>query len=305
MAPQYPIPHNESWEVLDSTKLKTFDSCKRQFLWNYLLGWRKDAAAYHLEFGKAWHKAMEVFYREGMKAEQVLKAQEEFLRAYDKKLKLDFPYHKTKTAEAALKGLVRYAGLYAHDLARYEVIDVETRGLVPIDNTGRFLAYTMDVALATENNHAFILEHKTTTNFSPWWKRQWELDIQIGTYTHAQYSIWPTYDRHGVTVNGAGFGAKQVDFERISCHRSKGHMANWFSTVNNLWDEYEHHLRLLEACSPEDECLNAFHGSPGACNNYGGCDYHELCSTIANPLKVANKVQPGFSIEFWNPLEEH
>ena len=51
-------PHS-SWNIIDSTKLNAFLECPRSYFYEYILGWRSEAPNLHLEFGKAWHLAME------------------------------------------------------------------------------------------------------------------------------------------------------------------------------------------------------------------------------------------------------
>ena len=80
-------------------------------------------------------------------------------------------------------------------------------------------------------------------------------------------------------------------------------MLNWLDTVNALMDRIEWEFTKLAECSAEDATMQAFPMHPTACTSYAGCQYHDLCTCLANPLSL-NAPPMGFTYYWWNPLAE-
>lgn len=298
-----PVPLNpEYWQTLDSTKLQSYCACPRQFFYEYVLGWRREYVSNHLVFGQAWHEALEHIYKTGFNPKEVATAYEKFLACYRK----EFPestdsWFKGKTPDKALLGLVEYVKEWASDAYDIKVLDTEVGGKVGI---GRDREITVKLDLVGVKNGAVMgLEHKTGSSAGETWDSQWKLSIQVGAYLHALYACYDCGDNvPTIYVNGTFFYVKDRKFRRIPIQRSGLAMQNWLVTVHNLFDAIEEDFAKLAKCSCGDPVMDAFHMHPTACTSYAGCQFHDLCTCVPNPLQRADEPMTGYTQYWWDPL---
>lgn len=299
-----PIPKREEiWGIIDSTKLQTFLSCPRAFFYEYLLGWRSDRPSNHLIFGRAWHKALELLYKEGFKAQNLVSAYDCFYEDYRK----DLPEETDslfggKTPRAALLALSEYMREYASDAYEIEALATEVNDQVMFDNS-QLLAVKLDLIYQNQKGEVCVMEHKTGSMSGQTWARQWALSIQVGAYIHACNLVYGQKSTP-LTVNGVFFLKTKRNFERTVCLRSEVAQKNWAHTVATILRQIEEEFAQLAECKEGDEVLRAFPMRPVACNSYSGCQFHDLCSCVGNPLRLGPNPPIGFVEHWWNPLEE-
>lgn len=301
-----PIPdHSDKWEVLDSTKLQSYCACPRQYFYEYVLGWRREYTSNHLIFGRAWHEALEHLYKTKFAPEEIPTAYEKFLADYRAELpESTDSWFKGKTPDNALLALVEYTKEWANDAYEIEVLDTEVGGKVGIGQD-REITVKLDL-VGIKDKKIMALEHKTGSQAGETWANQWKLSIQIGAYLHALMACYPCegYDPT-IWVNGTFFYVKSRKFIRVPMQRSGAAMLNWLTTVHTLIDQIEGDFTKLAKCSVEDPVLDAFPMHPTACTSYAGCQFHDLCTCIANPLQyVGEEPLTGFREYWWDPLEE-
>lgn len=301
---QLPVPaHPEFWQVLDSTKLQCYCHCPRQFFFEYVLGWRAERSSNHLIFGQAWHEALEHLYKEGFSQEQLSPAFNKFLTCYRR----DFPestdtWFKGKSPENAAAALLEYIAEYPQDAYEIEVLDTEVGGQVGIGHD-RFITVKLDL-VGRRKGRIIALEHKTGSACGESWANQWKLSLQIGAYLHALNACYGREeDNPTVYVNGTFFYVKSRKFMRVPVMRSGVSMLNWLSSVHVLMDRIEEDFNKLQGDSPEDMTMDAFTMQPTACSNYAGCQFHDLCTCVGNPLKL-KEPPTGFIEYWWDPLSD-
>ena len=299
-----PVPmHPEAWQVLDSTKLQCFSACPRQFFYEYILGWRREYISNHLIFGQAWHEALEHIYKTGFDPKELGPAYEKFLTIYRRELpESTDSWFKGKTPDNALLALAEYVRQYPTDTYEIEVLDTEVGGQVVIGRD-REITVKLDL-IGRRNGQIMALEHKTGSACGETWANQWKLSIQIGAYLHALNSC---YDCEGynpiIYVNGTFFYVKSRKFMRVPMMRSGAAMLNWLETVHALMDAIEMEFAKLALASDSAEVLAAFPMHPTACTSYAGCQYHDLCTCVANPLTYSEP-PTGYTTYWWDPLSE-
>ena len=292
-----------TWEVLDSSKLTTFMDCPRRYFFEYVLGWRSDAPNNHLEFGTAWHDAMEHLLLNGYNDDSVILAYDKFLAHY----RQHFPessdeLYAPKTPAKALEALTLYAGYYLADLNEFETLYTEIAGTVPI-NQAQVLHFRLDsICRERSTERYFSLEHKTGSRLSRFWTDQWPLSIQVGTYTHVLHCLYPSDEVYGVRVNGTFFQKTGIKFQRLPIRKTMEHMKQWLWNVTWWADQIAWQFESLDSAYDE-EVLTAFPQQPGSCTKYFGCPYHDFCLSWANPLHHCDVVPLGFKIEHWDPRE--
>jgi hypothetical protein len=311
----YPVPFHPMWEVFDSTKIQDYLDCPRQFFYKRILGWERETPfSNDLQFGKAWHKAMEILYKGGFSDANVLTAYHEgFLPTYREVFPPDSDaLFDPKTPDNALIGLSAYCVYPANkrDFDLYDVIKTEIAGFVPLDEEVE-IVYKMDLLARRKDNGKFCaFEHKSKKNsFSRTWTDQWEQSIQIGNYNHALCVMLGNEDLsnvEGVLVNGTAFLKTKVDFARVPVHKHKDLMVEHVWTVREIIDRMRADIEFLAECSPSDRIMQCFPRNPQSCTKYYGCEMAAFCSAWPNPLQRCEVPPPGYIVRHWDPMaEEH
>lgn len=295
------IPHS-SWAIKDATKLNSYMECPRAYFYEYILGWRSEEPNIHLEFGKAWHYAMEYLLLHGYDNLSIINAYGLFLHHYRKFFSdvMDIT-NAPKDPGNAMKALVQYTQEYKND--KDVPIYTEIAGTVPLTEK-HLLHFRMDSILRREDGMVQSREHKTGSTLGRVWEDQWSLAMQTGVYNHVLYCLYPREEVWGVEINGVFFQKKENKFKRIPSRRTTKMMNVWFWNTINLMDDLQRDHERLEECRVEDNVMKAFPQNTTNCTKYFGCRYHDFCRSWENPLQHVYDVPFGFKIEYWNPADE-
>ena len=297
-------PHS-SWSIIDSTKLSTYMDCPRAFFYEYILGWRPENPNIHLEFGKAWHLAMEQLILEGYDSASINKAYELFLGHYRQFFSPEMDEENApKNPDSALKALIAYSREYAGD--RYEPLYTEVAGTVPIDET-HILHFRMDSILRIDGQIR-SREHKTGSQLSRQWTDQWSLAVQTFVYNHALCCLFPPDEVWGVEVNGTFFYKNKttpVKFQRVPARRNLNMMqTSYWNILQYIKDIDKDMETLMQDSSENDPVMMCFPLRPTNCTKYFGCRYHDFCLAWPNPLQRCDEVPFGMKVEYWDPSAE-
>jgi hypothetical protein len=276
-------------------------SCPRQFFYEYVLGWRSEFPNIHLEFGSAWHLAMEHLIIAGYSDSAIRTAYELFTAYYRQFFPeiMDDENHPKVPAMAFL-ALVRYVEEYKRDV--FTPLYTEIAGSVSLTNT-QTLHFKMDSILDTPDGIK-SREHKTGSQLSRTWVDQWMLKMQTGVYNHVLYCLFPAERVWGVEINGTIFSKKNVQFQRVPARRSLPGMESWYWNAVDWIDSMDREFSRLMSAKEGDTVLRAFPMNTENCTKYFGCSFHDFCQAWPNPLQRCQEVPTGFKIEYWNPLEE-
>lgn len=302
------IPLHHTHSIIDSSKLTTYMDCPRKFFYEYLLAWRPEGANHNLVFGEAWHAALEVLYSRGFTDEAYGLACVAFDTVYRERFapETDDIYFPKSPANA-FEALELYKRVYAADKHRYELLHVEVAGTVPIGTEPHEkLHFRMDVVVRNRDTGMIeALEHKTADRGGEIWSAQWPLSMQVGTYTHALYSLFDPKSVYGVRVNGAIFTKKNIDFIRVPCNRTFNQLQNWFSITNWWFRCQQADYSCLMRETTDQAVLHSYPLNPQSCTKFNTkCAYHDYCVAWPNPLKhIADGPPIGFKTEHWNPAD--
>lgn len=292
-------PH-ETWKILDSSKLQTYMRCPRRYFYRYILGWAPDGDNFHLVFGRAWHKAMEVLLTDRPPTERTYeRAFAAFYEVYREVVEKDGDYGG-KTAEAAAEAIVQYGREHAHD--EFDVLLIEASGQVPL-TMDLWMHFRLDAVLKDERG-IYVLEHKTTGRNTRQWRDQWPLSTQVGLYTHVLYSLYDPDEVYGVIINGAVFKKTGIEFIRLPVRQTPKTMNVWWTHTRRWIDMLLHDMERLEQASVDDQVLKAFPMCTTSCTDFYGCPYADLCMAWPNPLREAAEPPLGFHVEWWDPRDE-
>lgn len=312
------MKEQETWNVQDSTKLQSFMDCPRQYFFEYVLGWRKDEPSVHLEHGIAVHKAMECFYPVGgpdFSDDAMANAWASYFEHYRSIFHEDSDAaNSPKNPECTLRALDMYRNFYA-PIDDFEVLHSEIAGSVLLDTNGRRLYFKQDTICRDPQERIFSLEHKTGTSFRALWALDWAQSIQVGTYTHVLYCMYPPENIKGVEINGIFIheepkikkdgtpyaNSKDTEFHRVPVSKSPKQMQDWITTATFWLTLLEDSFEQLSMQTEYDDILEAFPKNPRACTKYFGCPYAPYCAAWTNPLQQADQPPIGFKIEHWDP----
>lgn len=293
--------------VVDSTKLKTFMDCPRKYFYEYVLGWRAKQPSLALEFGSAWHIAMETLLK-GLKAKGEYDEETitEAYRGFYDYLSPIFdpktmgPSMSPKDYGNAMKALVEYTQQYQKE--GFEVLYTEISGSVPISDKHE-MYFRVD-AVCKDSRGMFALEHKTTSRLMSNWAQQWSLSVQVGCYTHVLYCLHGVDGAWGVIVNGTVFRKTENAFVRVPIHKTKDMMQVWLEIVNSYFDMIEREFELLDTSDKLDaQTMRSFPMNTESCTKYGVCPFHDMCSVWPNPLRNTHRVPPHMEVKHWDPRD--
>jgi len=286
------ISENPNWHKFDASKLSDYCACPRMFFFRHILGWSPPRSP-HLDFGTAWHEAMEQLLLGGYGQDNQIQAFRRFAQSFAGCEGTD-----KKNPQSALEAITEYCQHYATD--KFEVLYTEILFSIPID-ADRNLIGRSD-AIIRGPNGIYCLEHKTGSNFNHQWQIQWPLSIQVLAYTHMLHCVFEPKDIFGIILNGVFFKSKSTrDYNRLPIAANIDRQSQWLFNVNRYIDQIERDLETVLKTDPEANVLEAFPQSPNSCSAYFGCPYHSYCSTWSNPIGRA--CPPDMTVEFWDPSD--
>ena len=296
------IQAHNTWNIIDSSKLQEFMNCPRKYFYRYMLGWAGEGKNIHLIFGEAWHRALEVLMRKGYSGDSIKEGMEQFTEYYRRYYEpYEDEFNRPKNPGYALDGLIDYVTHYQND--KFEVIHTEVHGTIPLDDT-RLLTGRIDSICRDERGY-FVLEHKTGSSLTAAWSGQWTLKVQIGTYLHALYCMYPPEAIYGLIVNGVFFLKTMFKYERVIIRKMPNAMQAWMDMALYYYKQIEVETeRLIEEQVEDNETMVSFPMNTESCTKYNKmCMYADLCTTWNNPLQRCDSCPLGFVEKWWNPAE--
>lgn len=297
------IKEHKSWKIIDSTKLQKYLECPRSYFYEYILGWRPDQPDINLEFGKAWHLAMEYILVHGYSEDSIIEGWNLLNNHYRQFWGPEYDEgNSPKNPGKALMALMDYVNEYRGEEKKQNVVYTEISGTVPMSHD-KVIHFRMDSIIEVDGYY-ISREHKTGSVLSRVWTDQWAQSVQTGTYNHVLYCLYPYEQVKGVEINGAFFQKTQNKFQRVPCRRSREMMRDWFWTVLNTINLIDWDTERMLSCKESDDVMMAFQKNPTSCTKYFGCRYSDFCLAWPNPLRRAQEVPMGMKVEWWDPSEE-
>ncbi len=318
----YPVEPNNAWNIQDSSKIKDAMTCWRGYFFKHVLGWQIDRPNIHLIFGSAWHEALAFLHLEGFENKNVREAyNKHFLPYYRQFIDPDEDeIYTPKTPERAYLALAAYVIRRQENARDYFVVHHEGKPMIEIGgkinlSNDRQMSFRMDTILKGPRG---IISREHKTGSSTWnWDMQWHLSVQIGTYSHVLYCLYPEKEVAGVIVDGTFFKKtktnpkldakdpfRHFEFMSVPIYKSPSTMNWWLNNTLYWLDLVEWNFDLLSQCSDKEDVLQAFQPNPESCTKYFGCEFHSFCQAWGNPLRHIDRPPIGFKCEFWSPLDE-
>ncbi len=296
----------------DNSRIGDYKSCARMHFFHYEKDLVPDKPRLPLDFGTAWHAAMDAIYihffehglrgtplaREGYKA---------FLESWTELGHPDtIPLSEEKifgarTPGTALEMLFNYVKTREKWMKTLELLAVERPFAVPLDpdQPGRFYVGRLDKIISEKNGGIWVIEHKTNSLYDK------KKGMQIGfTDMFDPNSQVDGYSFAGKILYGPRFMGVMIDaalvhkehhniFKFISINKGAGFANQWLQDVNVHWDRIEESKR--SRIWPRS--------APQACRTvYGPCAYKSLCMFTIDVNNMATET-PGFKVEKWEPFD--
>lgn len=305
------IQPSSTWEVIDSTKLKSFALCPRKYFYEYILGWRSEYPNNHLVFGSAWHLATETLSRGGYSLESFEQACVEFLRYYRMHFDAESDeLYEPKTPTNAFKALANYAKVFQKDIAELYLLGTEIAGLVMI-NDKRTMHFKLDIlAKRRETGKYLYIDQKTSQRYYPDWGDHWVLSTQMILYLHALYCLYPLEEVEGGIVRSSFFYKQSGKYpkenfsEEKEIKKTREQMTAWLVRTNRIYDALMKEMLLLETEGTDTTSMYSFPQNENACFSYGkACTYLPFCKSWSNPLARCETTPIGYTVEHWDPRE--
>ena len=253
---------------VDNTMLSCFTTCPRKFYWRHIRHLVKDSGKVPaLEFGKAIHKGLEVFY--------LTDSQDEALEAFIKDFDSEASDGK-RNLENGAKILKSYFKQYVPE--KWEVVAVEQNLHAEIE-PGLDLYGYIDLVVAQQGQR-FNVEHKTSSNFA--------LFIASPNHQISGYDFLSKangFEVDGSIVNILGVFKTKTENRRSVTSRTEEQMESYLSYVKTTGAE-------IRRCEKDN-----FY--PQYTNSCWNCPFKELCNTDSSLIEKI--IDFTFKKEEWTP----
>ncbi len=262
----------------DSSKLKCYLECPRQFYWRHV----RHLVPFHektaLSFGTAIHEGLFTWH----KTYDIEESVDAFHRHWN-----DTMHEELRTAEKGEKLLRGYAERYPPKMEPFEFEMLEQK--VQIDIDGIQYGGRID-GIVRWGGMNLVLDHKTASRMGRTYFDRFRPDLQMTGYAFMAKQLLQK-PIHGVVINVLYFTKTKMDFIREISSREPFEYEEFVSVVMRLVDEI---------LSNDWENRNSWMPNWTSCGNWGGCDYRDLC-LCEDPEKL---VPTMYRHEEWHPFDD-
>lgn len=310
--------------LYDNTRLSDFRKCPRFYYYRHVRDWEPIAQRLPLDFGGAWHAAMEIVWPaivNGQPRADIITAGylafvEDWVARGQPHPK-DISYEREKemsprTPAIALEMLSEYVSQRYTRISDLELVSVEKPFVVPLDPEDDTLFYIgkIDKVVRERQGRGKIrgIEHKTTTaykkdgKFKTSFIDSFSPNSQVDGYI---YSLHMTYGRDkvaGVWVDGALVHKTETGFIFIPVEKQVQQTNMWLWEARYWIDMVEANTAHLANLSPNDAYMAAFPKRTESCWDFNSaCEHLMTCKSWANP--IGHDAPKGFRVHRWDPLD--
>lgn len=294
---------NIKFQFRSNSQLKTFKSCPRRYFFNYRQELRGTKKALALDFGKAWHKAMDKLWFmhciEKIRDENeiVRSAFNEFLISWKKS---NHPYpipienekeYLPRTPGVALEMLYSYYRTRQIYLDKITLISTEEPFAVPIDpdDPAKFYVGYIDKVIIDEGRY-WVIEHKTTTlysiaaGFQTRYIESFDPDSQIDGYGYALQMLYPDKKPMGVIIDAVLVHKDHHNISKfIPVNKSSVFANDWLEDTLYWWEKIDESIKE-----------NIFPKNVTSCfEQFGVCPFRNLCIYTPNINQMPSD-NPGY-----------
>lgn len=304
------LPSGIQW-AWDSTSIKSAEKCPRYYYYKHIEAWQPPHQSVHLWFGGIYAASLELFHKleaNGADREDAIRdvIRYALIESWEHDLDdggnriegtgrpAEFD-HNSKTRYALIRTLVWYFEDFKDEHYKTYIKSDGTPGVehsfrLDVDNGILFCGH-IDRLCVDPQDELFVHDQKTTgTTISPRYFNQFKPDSQFSMYTFAAQMIYAAPVK-GVIIDAAQIAVGFSRFGRAPTFRTESELEEW----------YDETMLLIERMHTY-QSKNFFPRNPASCNNYGGCEFREVCSRP--PSVRANFLNASFvQGERWDPVK--
>ena len=311
-APFSPFDERGAQFAWDSTSIKAAERCARYYQYKLIDGWRSPFESVHLWFGGIYASSLEAFHEAeaaGADREDAIRlaVRHALVESWDhdrdaegnripdtgKPGMFDNPQ---KTRDNLIRTIVWYFEHFKEERLHTLILSngrpaVEHSFQIPVDD-GILFSGHLDRVIEDNSGDKYVHDQKTTTQtISPHYFKQFKPDTQFTMYPFAGKMIYDT-PISGVIIDAAQIAVGFSRFARCPTTRTEDELDEW----------YEETMMLIER-TRRYTLDGFFPRNPASCNNYGGCEFREICT---RPPHVRENFLQGDFVkgEPWNPLRQ-
>jgi len=287
----------------DSVSLGALKQCPRKYQYEIIEGY--SSSNIHLQFGIAYHSALEAFDRQLAATGDFASAQRaavrfalEWVERDDDgwtEIPSDVP---VKTRETLVRAVVWYTENYRNDALVPILLD---NGTPAVELSFRFpTEWTTEAGetyffcghidkLVEYGQQAYFLDRKTTKgSLSAYYFAGYSPDNQMSLYDFAGRVIYQQPLVGGI-IDAAQLLTNSVRFARGFVHRTKSQALEWYE-MQRWWLDQAEFYAVTEFWPMNDK----------ACGLFGGCPFREVCS---KDERVRHTFLAKFDRRSWDPTE--
>lgn len=287
----------------DSVSLVALKTCPRLYFYKIVQGWTLFPHPSTLQFGIAYHTLQETFHKliaHGVDQETTLLRCVRLAGLLGERLP---PGRNERTKETLVRAIVWHEAQFHKDPAvtaikKNGMPAVEFSFTLPIadvDNTPIYLCGHIDRIVQFQGD-TWIQDYKTTkSQLNERFLAQFKPNSQVSGYATAGYilstqpnNIFPSTPK-GVIIDGVELGVTYTRFQRFVLRFTQLELNEWLSDFIAI-------IRTVARGYAEQE---RWPMNESACGNYGGCEFHSVCSR--NPAEREMLLTKGWKRSFWDP----
>lgn len=310
--------------LYDNTRISDFKKCPRYFYYRHVRNWESTSTRLPLDFGGAWHAAMEVIWplivkqtpkREVMEAGMAAFLDDWMARGQPHPSKISYELEKDmspRTPAIAMEMLTDYVDKRYSQIMDLEIISVERPFVIPLDPQDDSLFYVakLDKVVRERQGKGKIrgIEHKTTTSYKKDGKFKTSFldsfspNSQVDGYIYSLHMTFGHDKVSGVWVDAALVHKTETGFKFIPVEKQLSQTNMWLWNTRYWIDMIEANVAHLSSLSPSDQYMAAFPQRTESCWDYNSpCDHIMTCKSWSNP--IGHEAPSGFRVHKWDPLE--
>lgn len=287
----------QSGEALsvDNTQISDFLSCPRKWFARHFLGLVPTAKRSAPQFGIAIHAALDAWYKADRDQKVML----------DEWSKQDLPTDPIRTRGRGALILAAYHEKYKAYPLKHLHGEMSWNSLPQIEQMNDVLFYGRIDRLVEWSGEIWLMDHKTTSRLGPTYADQFIPCYQPVLYIAAARVLYPKCTGMLIDAIFTGSTAPRPEKKDGSSPQFRRFIVKYPDRV--LYSLLDEALIWARRISQTDEmlhtrpdlwhltCPRAAH--PGACTQWGCCDYRDLCRCDFDPRIALG----SYKVEPWNP----
>lgn len=251
-------------------------ACYRRFYFEKILKLRAVNSTIPLNFGTAFHAAVETFYR--MRKEEAeldaikIAAAQTFAEEWSA---FGMRGDGVRNLHTGLLAIGRYCETYQFDRSIFELADIECTQWLPMNNGTRILV-KLDRVISTPTMIRLVDTKTTSSALTDYFFLKFDNDFQMSCYYYVVEQLLGGCD--DIQIDAVRLPAKDdMCFTRRSFMRTELQIQDMLNTYYHV---SEYIMKSLEVVKEkEDPSLypTVFYCNQSECDKFGGCKYRNIC----------------------------